>query len=184
MKMIKNVLCVFLCVLIACTSFPVYAASNEFISFIVETIDEHGDIHENKEVGYTDGKNIFVSTRFLEKYTLYYYNSDKNIFIRRGQPENSIFGSVKLDYSSKKAIVYSISTVCKEYDLDGYYVFGDQYFLPLDKMCAFLKAMIKEDGNRIRILNSGYSLADAEYAFSLISGKAQYMTFGVPLYGR
>lgn len=178
MKNVAKIFSVILCFILFCTSIPVCAAENEFIVFTVETIDEKGNVHQIEEIGYNDGDSIYVPIIFLTKYTLYYYNEDTTTFVRKGQPENSCYGCVQLDFSTLTAKVFSVSTTFEEYTLHNCYIFGEQYFLPLDQMCAFLKAMIKTDGTTVRILNSGYSLADAEYALSLISGKDGYLNFG------
>lgn len=179
MNRINKILSIILCFILFCTSFPVYAEEGRFISFTVETINADGKINSNEEVGYADGDTIYVPIEFFTKYTMYYYNSDTTTFVRGGQPEKSFYGQVKLNVSQKTITVYPVSTECQEYDLYDCYMFGNQWFLPLDQMCAVLKALIKIDGTKMRILNSGYSLADAEYALSMISGKNGYLNFGV-----
>lgn len=178
MTNVVKIFSIVLCFILFCTSIPVCAAKSEFIVFTVETIDEKGNVYQVEEIGYNDDDSIYVPINFLTKYTLYYYNENTTTFVRKGQPENSNFGCVQLDFSTLTAKVFSVSTTFEEYDILNYYKFGEQYFLPLDQMCAFLKAMIKTDGTTVRILNSGYSLADAEYALSLISGKDGYLNFG------
>jgi len=169
-----------LCIVILSTSIPVYASTEGFISFIVETIDNNGNVNQTKEVGFTDGETVFVSTSFLEKYTLYNFSAESEAFTRKGQPEDSFFGRVELLLPDKKVKVYPISTTFMEYALNDYYVFGEQFYLPLDQMCAYLKATVKVEGTTISLLNSGYSLADAEYALSLIKGSTGYLTFNTP----
>lgn len=177
MKKITKIFCFILCITILSASFPVYAASGDFISFTVETIDADGQIHQTQEIGYTDGNKLYAPISLFGKYTLYYYDDASTSFVRKGQSENSKYGRVTLDYSTKTAKVY-MNLKSKDYTLNEIYTFGDQHFLPVDQMSVFLKALVKTNGTTLRILNSGYSIVDAEYALSKISSKDGYLNFG------
>lgn len=65
----------------------------------------------------------------------------------------------------------------KEYELDNVYEFGSQTFLPLAQMSSFLKAILSINDDTMRIVNSGYSLVDADYAMNKISGKNSLVNY-------
>ena len=139
MKKISVFLCVLLCMAMLGTSFPAYAKTSEFITFTVETIDSADNVISHKEVGYTDGKNLYVSIAFLERYTPYVFVKEANAFTRLGRDAKYRNGRVVIDFEKKLVTVNPIGFDAKEYKLDDIHIFGDEYFLPLDQMCAFLK---------------------------------------------
>ena len=67
----------------------------------------------------------------------------------------------------------------KEYNLDNVYKFGSQEFLPLAQMMALLKASLTIKDNKMRIVNSGYTLADADYAMSKMATKLSLANYGI-----
>ena len=67
----------------------------------------------------------------------------------------------------------------KEYTLHGVYTFGQTTFLPLDQMAAYLKCSLTIKDDVMRVVNSGYSLVDAEYAMSKIQGKSDLLRYDV-----
>lgn len=83
-------------------SLPVSAAESRFLSFQMESVSENGSKTESREAAYVVGQELYVSTNFLAKYTLFYYNSDAHAFVRRGQEANSKFGRVEINPDSKK----------------------------------------------------------------------------------
>ena len=160
-------------------SLPVSAAESRFLSFQVESVSENGSKTESREAAYVVGQELYVSTNFLAKYTLFYYNSDAHAFVRRGQEANSKFGRVEINPDSKKATVYMNPFSSKEYTLHGVYTFGQTTFLPLDQMAAYLKCSLTIKDDVMRVVNSGYSLVDAEYAMSKIQGKSDLLRYDV-----
>ena len=160
-------------------SLPVSAAESRFLSFQVESVSENGSKTESREAAYVVGQELYVSTNFLAKYTLFYYNSDTHAFVRRGQEANSKFGRVEINPDSKKATVYMNPFSSKEYTLHGVYTFGQTTFLPLDQMAAYLKCSLTIKDDVMRVVNSGYSLVDAEYAMSKIQGKSDLLRYDV-----
>ena len=67
----------------------------------------------------------------------------------------------------------------KEYTLHGVYTFGQTTFLPLDQMVAYLKCSLTIKDDVMRVVNSGYSLVDAEYAMSKIQSKSDLLRYDV-----
>lgn len=149
-----------------------YADESKFITYNVQSVREYGEKIESKEVAYFDGQNLYVTIDFLTDFTLYYYDNNTTSFIRKGQNSRSKFGRVELNLSNKSATVYMNPFVKKTYSLYNVYKFGNHIFLPLAQMVSFLKAYLSIEQKTIRIVNSGYSLADADYAMSILNGKA------------
>lgn len=174
-----RVLAVVLSLVMLLGSLPVSAAESRFLSFQVESVSENGSKTESREAAYVVGQELYVSTNFLAKYTLFYYNSDAHAFVRRGQEANSKFGRVEINPDSKKATVYMNPFSSKEYTLHGVYTFGQTTFLPLDQMAAYLKCSLTIKDDVMRVVNSGYSLVDAEYAMSKIQGKSDLLRYDV-----
>ena len=174
-----RVLAVVLSLVMLLGSLPVSAAESRFLSFQVESVSENGSKTESREAAYVVGQELYVSTNFLAKYTLFYYNSDTHAFVRRGQEANSKFGRVEINPDSKKATVYMNPFSSKEYTLHGVYTFGQTTFLPLDQMAAYLKCSLTIKDDVMRVVNSGYSLVDAEYAMSKIQGKSDLLRYDV-----
>lgn len=160
-------------------SLPVSAAESRFLSFQVESVSENGSKTESREAAYVVGQELYVSTNFLAKYTLFYYNGDTHAFVRRGQEANSKFGRVEINPDSQKATVYMNPFSSKEYTLHGVYTFGQTTFLPLNQMAAYLKCSLTIKDDVIRVVNSGYSLVDAEYAMSKIQSKSDLLRYDV-----
>lgn len=174
-----RVLAVVLSLVMLLGSLPVSAAESRFLSFQVESVSENGSKTESREAAYVVGQELYVSTNFLAKYTLFYYNSDAHAFVRRGQEANSKFGRVEINPDSKKATVYMNPFSSKEYTLHGVYTFGQTTFLPLDQMAAYLKCSLTIKDDVMRVVNSGYSLVDAEYAMSKIQSKSDLLRYDV-----
>ncbi len=174
-----RVLAVVLSLVMLLGSLPVSAAESRFLSFQVESVSENGSKTESREAAYVVGQELYVSTNFLAKYTLFYYNGDTHAFVRRGQEANSKFGRVEINQDSKKATVYMNPFSSKEYTLHGVYTFGQTTFLPLDQMAAYLKCSLTIKDDVMRVVNSGYSLVDAEYAMSKIQGKSDLLRYDV-----
>ncbi len=149
------------------------------LSFQVESVSENGSKTESREAAYVVGQELYVSTNFLAKYTLFYYNGDTHAFVRRGQEANSKFGRVEINPDSQKATVYMNPFSSREYTLHGVYTFGQTTFLPLNQMAAYLKCSLTIKDDVIRVVNSGYSLVDAEYAMSKIQSKSDLLRYDV-----
>lgn len=174
-----RVLAVVLSLVMLLGSLPVSAAESRFLSFQVESVSENGSKTESREAAYVVGQELYVSTNFLAKYTLFYYNGDTHAFVRRGQEANSKFGRVEINPDSQKATVYMNPFSSKEYTLHGVYTFGQTTFLPLDQMAAYLKCSLTIKDDVMRVVNSGYSLVDAEYAMSKIQSKSDLQRYDV-----
>ena len=174
-----RVLAVVLSLVMLLGSLPVSAAESRFLYFQVESVSENGSKTESREAAYVVGQELYVSTNFLAKYTLFYYNGDTHAFVRRGQEANSKFGRVEINPDSQKATVYMNPFSSKEYTLHGVYTFGQTTFLPLDQMAAYLKCSLTIKDDVMRVVNSGYSLVDAEYAMSKIQSKSDLLRYDV-----
>lgn len=174
-----RVLAVVLSLVMLLGSLPVSAAESRFLSFQVESVSENGSKTESREAAYVVGQELYVSTNFLAKYTLFYYNGDTHAFVRRGQEANSKFGRVEINPDSQKATVYMNPFSSKEYTLHGVYTFGQTTFLPLNQMAAYLKCSLTIKDDVMRVVNSGYSLLDAEYAMSKIQSKSDLLRYDV-----
>lgn len=174
-----RVLAVVLSLVMLLGSLPVSAAESRFLSFQVESVSENGSKTESREAAYVVGQELYVSTNFLAKYTLFYYNGDTHAFVRRGQEANSKFGRVEINPDSQKATVYMNPFSSKEYTLHGVYTFGQTTFLPLDQMAAYLKCSLTIKDDVMRVVNSGCSLVDAEYAMSKIQSKSDLLRYDV-----
>lgn len=174
-----RVLAVVLSLVMLLGSLPVSAAESRFLSFQVESVSENGSKTESREAAYVVGQELYVSTNFLAKYTLFYYNSDTHAFVRRGQEANSKFGRVEINPDSQKATVYMNPFSSKEFTLHGVYTFGQTTFLPLNQMAAYLKCSLTIKDDVMRVVNSGYSLVDAEYAMSKIQSKSDLLRYDV-----
>lgn len=163
----KTMMRILSCFLSFALMFPciaVSAADSKFVSFSVECIDENGDTSIQQEYGYYDGESLYVSIDFLSKYTVYYFDRIESTFIRIGHSIDSRFGAVSIDFENKTATLYMCNIVAFDYELRNVYCFGGIYYLPLGQMAALLKACIETEGTVIRIVNSGYSLSDVQYA--------------------
>ena len=170
---------VFICIIIVFPVFPAFASESKFISYKVQSIDEYGETTESNEVAYFDGQNLYAAVNFFTDFTSYYYDVETTSFIRKGQEKTSKFGKVELDLLNKKAVVYVNPISKREYKLDNVYNFGSQVFLPLAQMISFLKASLSIENDTVRIVNSGYSLADAEYAMNKLCEKNSPINYGI-----
>lgn len=179
MKTFTRIVSIVLCFLIVISTILVYASESKFISYNVQVLDEYGEITESDEAAYFDGKDLFVTIDFFTDYTLYYYDAETTSFIRKGQEKSSKYGRVELDLLNKKSILYMNPLSKKEYNLDNVYEFGSQTFLPLAQMSSLLKASLSIKNDTMRIVNSGYSLVDADYAMSKICGKNSLINYTV-----
>lgn len=179
MKILNKIISFALCFFIISSTIPVYANASKFISYNVQELDEYGEITESNEVAYFDGENLFVTVDFFTDFTLYYYDTEATSFIRKGQDKSSKFGRVEIDLTNKKAIVYMNPLSKKEYDLDNVYNFGNKTFLPLAQISSYLKTSLSIKDDTMRIVNSGYSLVDADYAMSKICGKNSLINYTV-----
>ena len=174
-----RVLAVVLSLVMLLGSLPVSAAESRFLSLQVESVSENGSKTESREAADVVGQELYVSTNFMAKYTLFYYNGDTHAFVRRGQEANSKFGRVEINPDSQKATVYMNPFSSKEYTLHGVYTFGQTTFLPLNQMAAYLKCSLTIKDDVMRVVNSGYSLVDAEYAMSKIQSKSDLLRYDV-----
>ncbi len=180
MTLLKKFFIFVLCFVLFAQSFPVAASESGFISFKVVGMEE-GQKHLYEEVGYSDGKHLYVSVDFLTSYMPYTYDEESQSFIRINHDSKSLFGRVILDATGKTAALHMNGFSKKTYLLEDVYCFGDQIFLPLDQMAALLKARIFEENDNgekiIAIACCLNSLSDAEYAFSKIMNK-KYLFYG------
>ncbi len=145
-----------------------------FLSVTVETIDSDGNVQTAGDVCYTDGQDLYVTPDFLCRYTLYYYDDASAAFVRAGQEPGSKYGCVVLNAAEKSVLMYPNPECPFSYTLRDVFEFGGEYFLPLDQMAGYLKARVLVEGTTVTIANSGYSMADAEYAFSKIETDKAY----------
>ena len=163
MKVFKKIFCFVLVFILFISSIIIAKAdNNKFVSVVFGTYSEKNDIVETTETLFTDGKFLYASTELLEQYTAYYYDKSNNAFVRTGQEYGLSLSSTTIDYANHKVTVKMMNSK-KVYDLHNVFQFGSSYYLPLDQMATFLKAKIKIKDNKIMILNSGYSIADAAY---------------------
>lgn len=177
MKKIFSVISVVLTICILVCSIPVSARSDEFVSFDVQTVSVTNSVENIKEYGYVYDDTLFVSTDFLCKYTMYYYDSATTSFVRNGHSSGSFYGRVKLDIENKVAKLCMNPFSTKDYTLKNVFVFNNQVFLPLDQMASLLKATVVVKDNVVRIISSAYSLADAEYAIETIAMNNEYIAY-------
>lgn len=177
MKKISSIISAFLIMCILLCSFPVSAISGKFISFTVQTVSVTNSVDDIEEIGYVYNDTLYVSADFLCKYTMYYYDFDTTSFVRSGHLKNSLYGRVKLDIANKTAKLCMNPFSTQDYALNEIFIFDDQVFLPLDQMAALLKASIVVNDNIVRIISSGYSLADAEYAIETIAMNNEYIAY-------
>lgn len=176
---LKSALSIILCLVILIASLPVqvFAQNENFISVVIENVDFEGNITTQNDVLLSNGQKLYAPIKFFTEHTLYYYNYSTNTFVRTMQKENSKFGAVILDFNNKTVTVHPVSFQKKTYNLDGLYKYGSDYYLPLHQMLAYLKATVEISGNKIRITNSGYSLADAEYAMGNMPDKMHLLNY-------
>lgn len=164
----KKLLCVLLSLVMLVCAFPVSAAEGEFLMFTVAQFCAEENMTQQAEtVGYSDGKNLYVPIDFFEAYMPYVFDDESAAFVRSDHMANSKYGRLELDFDAKKAKLYLTPFESNTYDLENVFSFGEQYFLPLAQIAAYLKAAVTVEGTIIHVLNSGYSLADAEYALSV-----------------
>lgn len=165
MKTTKKIISFLLCVVML-LSMPIAtkAASGKFISVNIVITSVAGDKVKIPETVYTDGEYLYLSTDQLASYTAYVYDAENSAFVREGQKYNNALSLTTVNYNKKKVTVKMMKQE-KEYKLHDVYKFGSEFYLPLDQMAAYLKASVKVKGTDIKILNSGYSIADAAYDF-------------------
>ena len=176
----KKLISILLTIAIFCQIIPVYAFQETgFVSFNVYIDTGNDNSYKNKETGYTDGEHMYVSTSFFEKYTYYTYNKDNNTFVRYSHASNSKFGSVEIKIDTNTACLHMNNTTHYEYPLNNIYVFGDEIFLPLDQVAAYLKANIIYNDDAISIYNSQYCLADAEYIMYNLEQENDVLTYSL-----
>lgn len=166
MKTVKKLSSIILSIIIA-FSLPVCtnAAEGKFVSVSFETLNSDGEKEKTDEVLYTDGTYLYANPELFEEYTAYDYDEDNNAFVRAGQDFKLSLSSTTIDYKNKKATVKMMNSK-HTFDLHNIFKFGNDYYLPLDQIAAYLKAKIKVDGTTVTIINSGYSVADAAYNFN------------------
>ena len=176
---LKSVLSILLSLVILLASLPVqvFAQNEKFISVVIENVDFEGNITTKDAILLSNGQKLYAPISFFTEHTLYYYNYDTNTFVRTNQKETSKFGAVILDFNNKTATVHPVSVQNRTYKLDGLYKYGSDYYLPLHQILAYLKATIEISGNKLRITNSGYSLADAEYAMAFMPDKMHLLNY-------
>lgn len=166
MKTVKKLSSIILSIIIA-FSLPVCtnAAEGKFVSVSFETLNSDGEKEKTDEVLYTDGTYLYANPELFEEYTAYDYDEDNNAFVRAGQDFKLSLSSTTIDYKNKKATVKMMNSK-HTFDLHNIFKFGNDYYLPLDQIAAYLKAEIKVDGTTVTVINSGYSVADAAYDFN------------------
>lgn len=166
MKTVKKLSAIILSIIIA-FSLPVCtnAAEGKFVSVSFETLNSDGEKEKTGEVLYTDGTYLYANPELFEEYTAYDYDEDNNAFVRAGQDFKLSLSSTAIDYKNKKATVKMMNSK-HTFDLHNVFKFGNDYYLPLDQIAAYLKAKIKVDGTTVTVINSGYSVADAAYNFN------------------
>ncbi|MDO4364494.1 MAG: hypothetical protein Q4C99_08200 [Clostridia bacterium] len=165
MKTVKKLTAIILSIIIA-FSLPVCAnaAEGKFVSVSFETMNSDGKKEKTDEVLYTDGTYLYANPELFAEYTAYDYDEDNNAFVRAGQDFKLSLSSTAIDYKNKKATVKMMNSK-QTFDLHNVFKFGNDYYLPLDQIAAYLKAEIKVDGTTVTVANSGYSVADAAYDF-------------------
>lgn len=169
MKIYKSILSVVLALSVFISTTVISnAAEGQFIAVDVVEYDEYGDQTVKTHAFYTDGKHLYSSINTLEKYTFYDYDEQNSAFVRTGQDYSLSLSKTTLDFEKKKATVKMLNGE-KEYNLHDVIKFGDEYYLPLDQMSAFLMASISFTNNKLTIRNSGFSIADAAYKFNNFS---------------
>lgn len=166
MKTVKKLSAIILSIIIA-FSLPVCtnAAEGKFVSVSFETLNSNGEKEKTDEVLYTDGTYLYANPELFEEYTAYNYDENNNAFVRAGQDFKLSLSSTAIDYKNKKATVKMMNSK-HTFDLHNVFKFGNDYYLPLDQIAAYLKAKIKVDGTTVTVINSGYSVADAAYDFN------------------
>lgn len=166
MKTVKKQIAIILSIIIA-FSLPVCtnAAEGKFVSVSFETLNSDGEKEKTDEVLYTDGTYLYANPELFAEYTAYDYDEDNNAFVRAGQNFKLSLSSTAIDYKNKKATVKMMNSK-HTFDLHNVFKFGNDYYLPLDQIAAYLKAKIKVDGTTVTVINSGYSVADAAYDFN------------------
>lgn len=166
MKTVKKTIAIILSIIIA-FSLPVCtnAAEGKFVSVSFETLNSDGEKEKTDEVLYTDGTYLYANPELFAEYTAYDYDEDNNAFVRAGQDFKLSLSSTTIDYKNKKATVKMMNSK-HTFDLHNVFKFGNDYYLPLDQIAAYLKAKIKVDGTTVTVINSGYSVADAAYDFN------------------
>lgn len=137
----------------------------KFVSCSVVSYDENGEEILNKEPFYSDGKYLYADSSFFEDYTLYYYDKEKSAFVREGQKFELSLSNLKVDYENKKVTAKMMKS-SKTYDLHDVIQYNNDYYLPIDQICSFLKARIEIRDDKLYIKNGGISIADAAYMFN------------------
>ena len=137
----------------------------KFVSCSVVSYDENGEEVLYEEPFYFDGKYLYADTKFFESYTLYYYDKENSAFVREGQKFNFSLSNLNIDFANKKATAKMMKS-SKTYDLHNVIQYNEDYYLPIDQVCSFLKARIEVRDNKLYIKNSGISIADAAYMFN------------------
>lgn len=166
MKTVKKLTAIILSIIIT-FSLPICtnAAEGKFVSVSFETLNSDGEKEKTDEVLYTDGTYLYANPELFAEYTAYDYDEDNNAFVRAGQDFKLSLSSTAIDYKNKKATVKMMNSK-HTFDLHNIFKFGNDYYLPLDQIAAYLKAKIKVDGTTVTVINSGYSVADAAYDFN------------------
>ncbi len=166
MRIVKSFLAVMVVIsLLLSTTVFSNAAEDRFIAIDVAEYNEYDDQIVKKHAFYTDGKYLYASIDTLDRYTFYDYDEQYSAFVRVGQDYRLSLSKTTLDFENKKATVKMINGE-KEYKLHNVIKFGDEYYLPLDQMCAFLMASVDFIDNKLIIKNSGFSIADAAYNYN------------------
>ena len=137
----------------------------KFVSCSVVSYGENGEEILNKEPFYSDGKYLYADSAFFEDYTLYYYDKEKSAFVREGQKFELSLSNLKVDYENKKVTAKMMKS-SKTYDLHDVIQYNNDYYLPIDQICSFLKARIEIRDDKLYIKNGGISIADAAYMFN------------------
>lgn len=169
-KYIYKFIC-FVCVLsLSLSSVQIlsYADNGKFVNLSICGFNDEGlENIEEDNVFYVKNQTLYAPIKTLEAYTMYDYDDENNAFVRTGQEFKKSNSKVIVDYNNKLINVFYSDLHKETYDID-IFSFADTYFLPLEKMAAYLKAsVIYRDSNTISIVSSGISVNDALYDFSI-----------------
>lgn len=137
----------------------------KFVLCTVASYDSNGKEVLREEPFFSDGKYLYAKTGFFESYTLYYFDKDNSAFVREGQQFKLSLSNLKIDFENKKMTAKMIKS-SRTYDIHNVIRYNEDYYLPIDQVCSFLKARIEVRENKLYIKNSGVSIADAAYMFN------------------
>lgn len=169
MHSIQRVTSFVLALVLFVSTLPLQAAAIEekFVALNVCQIDNKGTKKTTAEPVYIKNNEIFVSADMICKYTLYNFDEEHCAFVRNKQTFRYATSKIVINPDDASAEVYLLQEDSSSYDLGAVLQMGGQFFFPLGKIAACLKAEIcYNQDNSITITNSGYSLCDAMYRFN------------------